>query len=182
MASVNRLKEKYQMEVTQKLIEEFKYKNKMVVPKLRKVVISIGVGEAKDNAGILEKVKSYLASFSGQIPVVTRAKKSISSFKVSQGQPIGLMVTLRREKMYAFLDKLINIVLPKVRDFKGISLKSFDNMGNLNIGIKEQIIFPEIDYKLVDKSRGMAITIVTSTRSKDEGKRLLELLGMPFLG
>ena len=176
----NRLKEKYKEEVKDKLMDEFKYKNIMSVPCLEKIVISMGVGEAKDNSGILDKIKSYLGQVAGQLPVITKAKKSISSFKVTKGQPIGLMVTLRGEKMYSFLDKLINIVLPKVRDFRGISESSFDSRGNLNIGMREQVIFPEIDYKLIDRNRGLAITIVASAGSKEEGKRLLELLGMPF--
>lgn len=180
MSSLSRLKEKYFAKVQKQLIDEFKYKNKMAVPVLKKIVISVGAGEAKDNAGILDKIKAYLSALSGQAPVVTLAKKSVSTFKLSKGQPIGVMVTLRKDKMYYFLDKLINIVLPKVRDFKGVSYRSFDGSGNLNLGLREQVIFPEVDYKLVDKSRGMAITIVTSAQTKEQGKRLLELLGMPF--
>lgn len=176
------LRDKYFNEVLAKLQQEFSYANILAVPKLEKIVISIGLGEAKDNAGILDKVKQYLSALSGQTPVVTRAKKSIAAFKVSEGQPIGMMVTLRGEKMYSFLEKLINVVLPKVRDFRGIDGISFDENGNLNIGIREQIIFPEVDYKTVDKTRGMAITIVTTAKDKNQGKRLLELLGMPFKG
>ncbi|MDO8619359.1 MAG: 50S ribosomal protein L5 [Candidatus Daviesbacteria bacterium] len=177
---MNRFQNKYVTEVQPKLATEYNIKNKFALPKVEKVVISIGLGEAKDNQGILDKVKQYCSAISGQKPVVTLAKKSISSFKVTQGQPVGMMVTLRGEKMYSFLDKLINIVLPKVRDFKGISEKAFDGMGNLNLGIREQTIFPEVDYKTIDKTRGMAVTIVTSTKSKEQGKKLLELLGMPF--
>lgn len=179
---MNRLKEKYLNEVQNKLQQDLSLKNKMAVPKIVKIVISMGLGEAKDNLGILDKVKVYLQALAGQTAVVTYAKKSIASFKVSKGQPIGMMVTLRGEKMYAFLDKLINIVLPKVRDFKGVSVDSFDNQGNLNIGLKEQIIFPEVDYKTVDKVRGLAITLTTTAKNKDEGRRLLEYLGIPFRG
>ncbi|HBQ50990.1 50S ribosomal protein L5 [Candidatus Daviesbacteria bacterium RIFCSPLOWO2_01_FULL_38_10] len=177
---MNRLKEKYANEVQAKLQEELGLKNKLAVPRLQKIVISIGLGEAKDNAGILDKVKVYLGALAGQIPVVTLAKKSVASFKVSKGQTVGLMVTLRGDRMYAFLDKLINIVLPKVRDFRGISLNSFDSQGNLNMGLKEQTIFPEVDYKLIDKVRGLAVTIATSAKQKEEGKKLLEYLGVPF--
>lgn len=177
---MNKLKEKYINEVQAKLQEELGLKNKLAVPRLQKIVISIGLGEAKDNAGILDKVKVYLGALAGQVPVVTLAKKSVASFKVSKGQPVGLMVTLRGDRMYAFLDKLINIVLPKVRDFRGISLGSFDSQGNLNIGLKEQTIFPEVDYKLIDKVRGLAVTITTSAKQKEEGKKLLEYLGVLF--
>lgn len=177
---MNRLKDKYIKEVSDKLQQELALKNKMAVPKLAKVVISMGLGEAKDNAGILEKAKVYMTALAGQTPVVTHAKKSIASFKVSVGQPIGMMVTLRGDKMYAFLDKLINIVFPKVRDFRGISDRSFDNFGNLNIGLREQTIFPEVDYKSVDKVRGLALTFTTTAKNKEQGKKLLEYLGMPF--
>ncbi|MDD5146971.1 MAG: 50S ribosomal protein L5 [Candidatus Daviesbacteria bacterium] len=183
---MQRIKEKYINELRQKLQQELGLKNKLAVPAVEKIVISIGLGEAKDNAGVLDKVKVYFAALAGQKPVVTLAKKSIASFKVSKGQPIGMMATLRGDKMYAFLDKLINIVLPKVRDFKGISQNSFDSHGNLNIGLKEQTIFPEVDYKSVDKIRGLAITITTTAKkrggftAKEEGKKLLDGLGMPF--
>ncbi|MBI2330049.1 50S ribosomal protein L5 [Candidatus Daviesbacteria bacterium] len=177
---MQRLKEKYMTEVRGKLQQELGLKNSLQVPKVNKIVISIGLGEAKDNAGVLDKVKVYFSQLAGQMPVVTKAKKSIASFKVSQGQPIGMMVTLRGDKMYAFLDKLVSIVLPKVRDFKGISQNSFDSFGNLNIGLKEQIIFPEVDYKTVDKTRGLAVTITTTARNREQGKKLLEYLGMPF--
>lgn len=178
--SKSRLREKYTTEVQPKILQELGLKNMMAVPHVEKVVISIGLGEAKENATVLDKAKVYLSALAGQTPVVTLAKKSISTFKVTKGQPIGMMVTLRGERMYAFLDKLISVVLPKVRDFKGISEKSFDNSGNLNIGLKEQIIFPEVDYKTVDKTRGMAVTITTTAKNKAEGKKLLEYLGMPF--
>lgn len=165
-----------------KLQKELGLKNRLAVPRLEKIVISIGLGEAKDNSSVLEKVRVYFSKLSGQTPVITKAKKSIASFKVSRGQPIGMMVTLRGDKMYAFLDKLISIVLPKVRDFKGISQNSFDERGNLNIGLKEQTIFPEVDYKSVDKVRGLAITITTSAKNKEEGRKLLEYFGLPFKG
>lgn len=177
---MQRLKEKYIKEVQQKLQQELGLKNKLAVPRLDKIVISIGLGEAKDNSGILDKVRVYFVQLAGQSPVITVAKKSIASFKVAKGQSIGMMVTLRNDKMYAFLDKLVSIVLPKVRDFKGISQNSFDSRGNLNIGLKEQTIFPEVDYKSVDKTRGLAVTIATTAKNKDEGKKLLEYLGMPF--
>lgn len=176
---MSRLKDKHLTEQT-KLMEEFGIKNPLALPKVEKIVISVGLGEAKDNQGVLDKVIQYLTAISGQKPVTTYAKKSISAFKVAKGQPVGLMVTLRGDRMYSFLDKLINIVLPKVRDFKGISEKAFDGMGNLNLGIREQVIFPEVDYKSVDKIRGLAVTVVTKSKDKEQGKRLLELLGMPF--
>lgn len=177
---MQRLKEKYMTEVRAKLQKELGFKNGLAVPRIKKIVINIGLGEAKDNAGILDKVKVYFAALAGQAPVVTLAKKSIASFKVAKGQPIGMMVTLRGDKMYAFFDKLVSVVLPKVRDFKGIPDQSFDAAGNLNMGLKEQVIFPEVDYKTVDKTRGLAVTIATSARNKEEGKKLLEYLGMPF--
>ena len=180
--TIQRLKEKYRDEVRNKLQQELRLKNKLAVPGVGKVVISIGLGEAKENQGVLERVKVYLSALSGQTPVITLAKKSIASFKVTKGQPIGMMVTLRGDRMYAFLDKLINIVLPKVRDFRGVSAESFDSQGNLNLGLREQTIFPEVDYKSVDRVRGLAITITTTAKNKDEGRKLLELLGMPFKG
>ena len=177
---MNRLKEKYMNEIIQKLQQELGLKNKLAVPRVAKVVVSVGLGEAKENAGVIDKVKVYLSALSGQTPVVTLAKKSIASFKVVKGQAVGMMVTLRGVRMYDFLDKFVSVVLPKVRDFKGISDKSFDSHGNLNIGLKEQTIFPEVDYKTVDKTRGMAITITTTAKSKEQGKKLLEYLGVPF--
>lgn len=177
---MNRFKEKYLNEVRGKLQEELGLKNKLAVPDLDKVVVSIGLGEAKENSSVLEKAKVYLSALSGQTPVVTVAKKSIASFKVTKGQPIGMMVTLRGNKMYAFLDKMISVVLPKVRDFKGVPAKSFDDRGNLNIGLKELTIFPEVDYKTVDKTRGLAVTIATTAKNKEEGKKLLGYLGIPF--
>lgn len=179
---MNRLKEKYLKEIRQKLQDEFKFKNVLSVPAVEKIVISVGLGEAKDNKEVIEKVRVYLKALAGQTPVVTYAKKSIASFKVSKGQPVGMMVTLRSDKMYAFLDKFISIVLPKVRDFKGISQNSFDQTGNLNLGLKEQTIFPEVDYKSIDKVRGLAVTIATTAKTSEEGRKLLEALGMPFKG
>lgn len=177
---MQRLKEKYMSEVREKLKQELNLKNTLAVPAIKKIVINIGLGEAKDNSGILDKVKVYFAALAGQAPIVTLAKKSIAAFKVAKGQPIGMMVTLRGDRMYAFLDKLVNVVLPKVRDFKGVSDQSFDAAGNLNMGLKEQVIFPEVDYKTVDRTRGLAVTITTSASNKEEGKALLAHLGMPF--
>lgn len=177
---VNRLKEKYNNEITSKLMEEFGLKNRMASPKVIKVVISVGAGDAKDDKSLLDKVTTYLGALAGQRPVITLAKKSIATFKLTAGAPVGAMVTLRGDRMYSFLDKLFSTVLPKVRDFRGISDTSFDGQGNFNLGLKEQLIFPEVDYKSVDKVRGMAITIVTTAGNKEKGKRLLELLGMPF--
>ena len=177
---MNRLKDKYTNEVQAKLGEEYGIKNRYALPKVEKIVLSVGLGEAKDDQGVLDKVIQYFTAISGQKPVTTYAKKSIAAFKVTKGQPVGVMVTLRGGKMYSFLDKLINIVLPKVRDFKGISETAFDSMGNLNLGIREQIIFPEVDYKTVDKTRGLGVTIVTTSTDQQQGKKLLELLGIPF--
>lgn len=177
---MNRLKDKYFKEVQAKLKEELGLKNVMAVPRIKKVVISVGLAEAKENAAVLDKVNAYLSALSGQKPVVNKAKKSIAGFKVTKGQPVGMMVTIRSDKMYSFLDKLFNIVLPKVRDFRGISPDAFDGNGNFNLGLREQIIFPEVDYRTVDKTRGMAITIVTTAIEKNAGKNLLLSLGMPF--
>ena len=175
-----RLKEHYQKEVRRKLQDEFGIKNPMAVPKVEKVVLNMGMGEAIQNAKLLDTAVDELATITGQKPVVTKAKKSIASFKLREGQSIGAMVTLRGEKMYEFLDRLINIALPRVRDFRGVPTKSFDGKGNYTLGIKEQIIFPEIDYDKVDKIRGMNITICTSARTDEEGVELLRLMGMPF--
>lgn len=177
---MSRLREKYEKEVVPALMERFGYKNIMQVPKLEKVVINIGVGEAKENPKALEAAMNDLMMISGQKPVITRAKKSISNFKIRKGMPIGVKVTLRRERMYEFLDKLFNIALPRVRDFKGVSPNSFDGRGNYALGIREQLIFPEIDYDKIDKVRGMDIIIVTTAKTDEEAKALLELLGMPF--
>ncbi|WP_028991964.1 50S ribosomal protein L5 [Thermoanaerobacter thermocopriae] len=177
---MSRLREKYQKEVVPALMERFGYKNIMQVPKLEKVVINIGVGEAKENPKALEAAVQDLTMIAGQKPVSTRAKRSISNFKIRKGMPIGVKVTLRGERMYEFLDKLFNIALPRVRDFKGVSPNSFDGRGNYALGIKEQLIFPEIDYDKIDKIRGMDIIIVTTAKTDEEAKGLLELLGMPF--
>jgi large subunit ribosomal protein L5 len=178
MASL--LKTQYTEEIRSKLKEEFSIANEMAVPKLKKVVVSMGLGEAKDDAGVLTKATANLTLITGQTPIVTKAKKSISAFKLIAGSPIGLKVTLRGDRMYSFLDKLLNIVLPRVRDFRGVSDKSFDREGNYNLGLREQSIFPEIDYKNIDKARGMQITINMSVKDKEQGRRFLELLGMPF--
>jgi len=174
------LKEFYEKEVISKLIETFDYKNSMEVPKLEKVILNIGLGEAIHNIKLLDSAKEELKLISGQAPVITRARKSIAAFKLREGMPIGCMVTLRRGKMYDFYEKLVNITLPRVRDFRGISGKAFDGRGNYTLGIKEQIIFPEIDYDKIDTIKGMNITVVTTAKNDEEGKELLKLLGMPF--
>ena len=175
-----RLMEYYRDECVPQMMQEFRYKSPMQVPRLKKVVVNIGLGEAIQNIKLLETASAELTAVTGQKPVVTRAKKSIAAFKLREGMPIGCMVTLRRSRMYYFLDKLMNVVLPRVRDFRGVSEKAFDGRGNYTLGIKEQIIFPEIEYDQIDKVRGMNITIVTSAPTDEEGKFLLKLLGMPF--
>ena len=175
-----RLKELYNTEMIPRLMKDFSYRNVMEVPKLDKIVINMGLGEAIQNVKILDSAVVEMAAIAGQKPVITKAKKSIASFKLRQGMPIGCVVTLRREKMYEFLDRLVNVSLPRVRDFKGVSGKGFDGMGNYSLGVKEQLIFPEINYDKVDKIKGMNITIVTSARNDEEGKALLKLMGMPF--
>jgi len=177
---MSRLKERYRKEIIPKLMELYGYKNIMEVPRLDKVVINIGVGEAIQNAKALEAAEKDLTAISGQHPVTTRAKKSIASFRLRSGMPIGLKVTLRGERMYDFLDKLVNAVLSRMREFQGASLNSFDGRGNYTLGLKEQIIFPEIDYDKIDKLRGLEVSIITSARTDEEGRHLLELLGMPF--
>lgn len=176
----SRLKEKYQNEVVGKLIEQFGYENVNEVPKLTKIVINVGLGEAKDNQNILNAAKDELALITGQRPIELKAKKSVANFKLREGQAIGTKVTLRREKMYDFLDKLINISLPRVRDFRGINPNSFDGRGNYSLGIKEQLIFPEIKYDDVDFLHGMDITVVTTAKTDEEAKAFLQLMGMPF--
>lgn len=176
----SRLKEKYQNEVVGKLIEQFGYENVNEVPKLTKIVINVGLGEAKDNQNLLNAAKDELALITGQRPIEIKAKKSVANFKLREGQAIGTKVTLRREKMYDFLDKLINISLPRVRDFRGINPNSFDGRGNYSLGIKEQLIFPEIKYDDVDFLHGMDITVVTTAKTDEEAKAFLQLLGMPF--
>ena len=176
----SRLKEKYEDEIIKSLMEKFQYKNVMEVPKLEKVVINIGVGEAKDNPKKLESAVKELEIIAGQKPVITKAKKSISNFKLREGMNIGTKVTLRGAKMYDFLDKLMNIALPRVRDFRGVSPTSFDGRGNYALGIKEQLIFPEIEYDMVDSMRGLDIIIVTTANTDEEAKVFLEEMGMPF--
>jgi len=176
----SRLEEKYLTEVTSQLKAKLGYNNIMQLPRLEKVVLSIGLGEATQDAKVLETAGKDLATISGQRPVTTRAKKSISSFKLRDGMPIGMMVTLRGKRMYDFFDKLVNVVLPRFRDFRGVSRDSFDGWGNYSLGIKEQIVFPEIDYDKVDKIRGLEVTIVTTAKNDDEARDLLELMGMPF--
>ena len=174
------LKTFYENEVIPKLMETFKYHNVMQVPKLEKIVLNMGLGEAIQNIKLLDSAVEELKVISGQMPVITRAKKSIAAFKLREGMPIGCMVTLRRERMYDFFQKLVNIALPRVRDFKGVSQKAMDRHGNYSLGIKEQLIFPEIDYDKIDRIKGLNITIVTTARTDDEGRELLKLLGMPF--
>ncbi len=175
-----RLKEQYLEEVRPRLREEFSYRNDLEVPKIEKVVINIGVGEAIANNRALDAAVSDLTMITGQKPVITRAKKSIAQFRLRAGMPIGTMVTLRGDRMYEFLDRLMNIALPRVRDFRGVSPKSFDGRGNYTIGLREQLIFPEIEYDKIDKLRGLEVAIVTTAKSDEEGRRLLHLLGMPF--
>jgi large subunit ribosomal protein L5 len=176
----NRLKEKYVNDVTSAMMEKFGYKSVMEIPQVHKIIINMGVGEAVGNPKALDAAVSDLAIIVGQKPVITRARKSISTFKIREGMPIGTKVTLRGERMYEFLDKLINISLPRVRDFRGVSPKSFDGRGNYSMGVKEQLIFPEIDYDKVDKVRGMDIIIVTTAKTDEEARELLRLMGMPF--
>ena len=175
-----RLKETYNEKVFNALVEKFGYKNVMEVPKLEKVTINMGLGEAKDNAKVMESAVAELGQITGQKPVVTKAKKSIANFKVRQGMPVGAKVTLRGENMWTFVDKFFNIALPRVRDFKGVSRNSFDGRGNYSMGIKEQLIFPEINYDKVDTIKGMNIVFTTTAKTDEEAAALLELLGMPF--
>lgn len=175
-----RLHELYFREVAPQLAEKFRYKSPMQIPRLSKIVLNMGLGEAIQNVKILETGSEELAQISGQKPVVTRARQSIAAFKLRKGMPIGCMVTLRGERMYEFYDKLVNIALPRVRDFRGVSPKSFDGRGNYTLGVREHIIFPEIDYDKIDKIKGLNITIVTTAKTDDEARELLALLGMPF--
>ena len=177
---MNRLQDKYQNEVVPAMMKEFNYKSVMEVPAIEKVVVNIGVGDAIQNSKLLDEAVEELAAITGQQPVITKAKKSIANFKLREGMPIGCKVTLRRQKMYEFLDKLFNISLPRVRDFRGVSDTSFDGRGNYPLGIKEQIIFPEIDFDKVNRSRGMDVVIVTSAKTNEEAKALLTKMGMPF--
>ena len=175
-----RLREKYKTDIVPALIERFKYKSPMQVPKLEKVVLNMGVGEGKDNSKVLDAAVGDLALISGQKPIVMKAKRSVAAFKLRAGSNIGCKVTLRGERMYDFVDKLFNIALPRVRDFRGTQLNSFDGRGNYSMGVKEQLIFPEIDYDKIDKIRGMDIAFVTTAATDEESKELLRLLGMPF--
>ena len=175
-----RLREKYQDEVAPKLAKTFKYQSTMQIPKIRKIVVNMGLGEAIQNIKILDSAAEELSQLTGQKAVITRARQSIAAFKLRKGMPIGCMVTLRGNRMYEFFDKLVNVALPRVRDFRGISSKALDGRGNYTLGIKEHIIFPEIDYDKIDKIKGMNITIVTSARTDDEARTLLSLMGMPF--
>ncbi|MBD3404194.1 50S ribosomal protein L5 [candidate division GN15 bacterium] len=175
-----RLKEKYLSEVRPKLMSDNGYSSIMEAPALAKITINIGVGEATQNSKALDAAVEDLTAITGQKPMVTRARKSVSNFKLRAGMPIGCMVTLRRERMYEFLDRLINVAMPRIRDFRGISAKGFDGRGNFNLGLREQLVFPEIDYDKIDKIRGMTITFTTTARTDDEARQLLAELGMPF--
>jgi large subunit ribosomal protein L5 len=175
-----RLRERYQKEIAPSIAKEFSIKNPMAVPRLEKIVINMGMGEAVANAKILDTAAEELRAISGQKPVITKAKKSIASFKLRQGMPIGVMVTLRGDRMYEFLDRLVSVALPRVRDFRGLSPKAFDGRGNYTIGVREQLLFPEIDFNKVDKLRGMNISIVTTARNDELARSLLKALGMPF--
>lgn len=177
---MSRLKEFYLNDVVDAMMKKFSYKNKMAVPKIEKIVINMGLGEAKENPKAIENAVSDMTIISGQKPIVTKAKKSVAAFKVRTGMPIGCKVTLRGRKMYYFADRLINIALPRVRDFRGVSPESFDGRGNYTLGIKEQIMFPEIQYDKIDKIRGMDIVIVTTANTDEEARELLRLMGMPF--
>ena len=176
----SRLKEKYRQDVVSALQKEFNYKNPMQVPTVNKVVVNIGMGEVIQNAKAMDAAVSDLATITGQRPVITRARRSVAAFKLREGMQIGCMVTLRGEQMYQFLDKLINVALPRLRDFQGISPEAFDGRGNYTLGLREQLVFPEIDYDKVDKVRGMEVSVVTTARTDEEGRRLLALMGMPF--
>ena len=176
----SRLKEKYQREVVPALQKEFNYGNPMQVPTVKKVVVNIGLGEVIQNPKAMDAAVGDLATITGQRPVITRAKRSVAAFKLREGMQIGAMVTLRGDRMYQFLDKLMNVALPRLRDFQGVSAEAFDGRGNYTLGLREQLVFPEIDYDKIDKVRGMEVSIVTSARSDEEGRELLKLMGMPF--
>jgi large subunit ribosomal protein L5 len=177
---MSRLKEKYQQEVIAALTKEFGYKNVMAVPRITKVVVNMGLGEATANAKLIDTGADELARITGQKPVTRRAKKSIAAFKVRKGMPIGTMVTLRGERMWEFLDRLLNIAMPRVRDFKGVSPRGFDGRGNYTLGLRDQLLFPEIDYMKVDKARGMNVSVVTTAKTDQEARKLLQFIGMPF--
>ncbi len=175
-----RLKEFYRQEVLSALMKEFGYRNPMQAPRLEKIVVNVGLGEALQNARALDTAAADIAAITGQKPIITRAKRSIANFKVREGNPIGLVVTVRGDRMWEFYDRLVNAALPRIRDFHGVSNKGFDGRGNYSLGIREQLIFPEIEYDKVDRIRGFQVTIVTTAHADEEGKRLLQLLGMPF--
>jgi large subunit ribosomal protein L5 len=177
---MTRLKERYLKDVVPALAKEFGYKNVMAIPKLEKIVVNMGLGEATQNVKLIDTGADEVGRITGQRPVTTRAKKSIAAFKVRQGMPVGTMVTLRGDRMYEFLDRLVNIALPRVRDFKGVSTKGFDGRGNYTLGLRDQLLFPEIDYMKVDTARGMNVSVVTTAKTNEEARRLLQLLGMPF--
>jgi large subunit ribosomal protein L5 len=177
---MNRLRDKYQKEVVPALTKEFGYKNVMAVPRIKKVVVNMGLGEATSNAKLVDVGADELARIAGQKPVTRRAKKSIAAFKVRKGMPIASMVTLRGERMWEFLDRLMTIALPRVRDFKGVSARGFDGRGNYTLGLRDQLLFPEIDYMKVDKARGMNVSVVTSAKTDEEARKLLQFIGMPF--
>jgi large subunit ribosomal protein L5 len=177
---LSRIKEVYNNEIVDAMMKKFNYKNKMAVPKIEKIVINMGVGEAKENRKILDSAVSDLTIIAGQKPIITKAKKSVAAFKVREGMPIGCKVTLRGSRMYEFADRLINLALPRVRDFRGVNPNAFDGRGNYALGIKEQLIFPEIEYDKVDKVRGMDIIFVTTAKTDEEARELLTLFGMPF--
>jgi large subunit ribosomal protein L5 len=177
---MSRMKDRYQKDVVPALKKEFGYTNVMAIPKIEKVVVNMGLGEATGNAKIIDTGSDELARITGQKPVTRRAKKSIAQFKVRQGQPIGTMVTLRGERMWEFLDRLVSIALPRVRDFKGVSPRGFDGRGNYTLGLRDQLLFPEIDYMKVDKARGMNVSVVTTAKTDEEARKLLQFIGMPF--
>ena len=179
-AAPTRVEETYRDQVSPALQREFSYANPMQIPRLEKIVLNIGLGEARENARALDTASADIATITGQKPVITRAKKSIANFRLREGMPIGVMVTLRGKRMYEFFDRLVNAALPRIRDFRGLPTKAFDGRGNYSLGVREQLIFPEIDYDKVDRIRGMQINICTSAPNDEEGRRLLELLGMPF--
>ena len=178
---MSRLRSQYDTEIIDAMINKFGYKNRLAVPKIEKVVVNIGLGEAKENAKVIEHATNDIAIITGQKPVVTKAKKSISAFKLREGMPVGCKVTLRGSKMYSFIDRLINVAIPRVRDFRGVSPDSFDGRGNYTLGIKEQLIFPEISYDQIDKLRGMEVVFVTTAQTDEEARELLSLFGMPFI-
>lgn len=180
MADEPRLKTRYKSEIAPELMKHFSYGNVMQIPRVSKITLNIGLGEAKENARAVESATADVTTISGQKPIVTRAKKAIANFKIRENMPIGVAVTLRGDRMYEFLDRLLNATLPRIRDFRGVPQKAFDGRGNFSLGIREQLIFPEIEYDKVDKIRGMQINIITTARNDEEGRRLLELMGMPF--